>query len=325
MQPPESVAVVVAWDGPPRSPDATLARFASEAGPRGEVIVVDASRDGSAAAFAARFANVRHLRRPAGRLVPVLWRDGLLIADAPLVAFSTARMLPKPGWLASLADRLRETGAAGVGGPIEAGGRLTATDRAVALLRYSNYFPPLPDADRAEPPGENALYRRDRLFEIESSWLGGFWEAEVHRALRDRGYVLTMSDRAIATFEGGVGLIAMIGQRLAHARKYGEGRSAGLSLGGRLARVASAPLVPPLLCARIAARLRSRGMGLGPWLASAPSLMAMATAWAVGEAAGTLLGSLAVGPSARPKIRPTPVSHSIERTPDAVLRPTGKA
>ena len=49
---------------------------------------------------------------------------------------------PRPGWLASLAGAIRSTGAAGVGGPIEAGEGLTRTDRAVALLRYSNYFRP---------------------------------------------------------------------------------------------------------------------------------------------------------------------------------------
>jgi len=320
MKPHESVAVVVAWDGPGRSPDATLARFAAEAGPRGEVIVVDASRDGSAGGPAGRFANVRHLRRPPGRLVPLLWRDGLLAADAPLVAFSTARMLPRPGWLASLAGRLRAAGAAGVGGPIEAGARLTATDRAVALLRYSNYFPPSPEPDHAEPPGENALYRRDRLFEVESSWAEGFWEVEVHRALRDRGHSLAICGPAVAAFEGGAGLFALIGQRFAHGRRYGSGRSAGLGRAARLARVALAPMVPPLLCARIVARLRGRGMSLGPWLASAPSLLVLATAWAVGEAVGTWRGR--AGDSS-PMVPPHHHLRSIERTPEeAVTRRT---
>ena len=85
-------------------------------------------------------------RRPAR---PELWRDGLLATDADLVAFSTAQMIPRRGWLAALVDRLRSTtGAAGVGGPIEPGRASRATDRAVALLRYSGYFPPLTRSPR---------------------------------------------------------------------------------------------------------------------------------------------------------------------------------
>ena len=122
----------------------------------------------------------------------------------------------------------------------------------MALLRYSGYFPPLPDRPRgSSPPGDNALYRRDRLMEVESSWADGFWEVEVHRALRDRGEILAMAEDAVVTFEGGVGLSSMIRQRWAHARRYGAGRSKGLGTMARLARVAACPMVPPLLLGRI--------------------------------------------------------------------------
>ncbi len=281
------VAVVVAATDACRNLDRTLARFAAEAGPLGEVILVDASGSDAAEAIVGRLANVRRLCRPAGRLAPVLWRDGLRATDAPLVAFSTAQMLPDPGWLASLGAGLAAEGVAGVGGPIAPGDRLSATGRAVALLRYSNYFPPLPDLGRVDPPGDNALYRRDRLREVESAWADGFWEVDVHRALRDRGDRLAMAPGAVVAFQGGVPLATLARQRFEHARRYGAGRSRGLSRRARLVRVASAPMVPPLLGARIAAALRARGMGPLPWLPSLPSLAVLASAWAIGEAAGT--------------------------------------
>ncbi len=151
--------------------------------------------------------------------------------------------------------------AAGVGGPIEPGSKLSATDRAVALLRYSGYFPPLPDLTCVDPPGDNALYRREPLMAVRSSWLEGFWEVDVHQALRERGYALTMAGSAVLTYEGGIGLASMVRQRLAHARRYGAGRSKGLGTPARLARVAVSPLVPPLLCGRIVAALRARKNG----------------------------------------------------------------
>ncbi len=324
--PVETLAVVVALTDPatPRL-GASLARFADEAGPTGEVLLVDASGDPAADGLARRFANVRLIRKPAGRLAPELWRDGLLATGADLVAFSTAQMTPREGWMVALRDKLAGSDAACVGGPIEAGSGLSATDRAVALLRYSGYFPPLPDPDRVEPPGDNALYRRDRLMEVESAWVDGFWEVDVHRALRDRGHSLAMAGSAVVTFEGGVGLASMARQRLIHARRYGAGRSKGIGAMARLARVAACPLVPPLLCGRIAAALKARGMGLAPWLPAVPSLLVLASAWAIGEAAGTCSTSsplpLGEGPGVRGAASPSARKLGLDRRHSTGLDP----
>ncbi len=301
----EPVTVVVASTDPTPTLEASLARFADEAGPLGEVVLVDASGDGESEGLARRSANVRVLRRPKGLLAPELWRDGLLATEAPLVAFSTARMVPRRGWLAALEGRLRSTGAAGVGGPIEPGPELSPAGRAVALLRYAGYFPPLPDPSRVEPPGDNALYRRDRLMEVRSAWLDGFWEVEVHRALRDRGESLAMAGRAVVTFEGGVRLARTARQRWSHARRYGAGRSAGLGPVARLGRMAAAPMVPSVLLARILAALKARRMPLSPWLPALPALAALASVWAMGEAFGTWAGSGGAHSNVRRPLSPT--------------------
>jgi hypothetical protein len=302
----ESQAIVVALTDPATPTLAKgLARFADEAGPLGEVLLVDASGRSNCAEIAGQFSNVRVIPRPVGRLAPLLWRDGLLASDADLVAFTTAQMIPRPGWLEALKAALRETGAAGVGGPIEPGSRLSSTDRAVALVRYSGYFPPLPGSPPIGPPGDNALYRRERLMEVESAWVDGFWEVDVHHALRDRGDTFAMADSAVVCFEGGIGLRSMVRQRVRHARRYGAGRSQGLATTARLARVLASPLVPPLLCGRIVRALRARGMALRPWLGSLPSLLVLASSWAIGEAVGTWFGGSGLLELARP-IAPSP-------------------
>lgn len=294
--------VVVALTGPaPPHLEAGLARFAEEAGPLGEVVVVDASKGREGLAIAPKLSNVRAILRPAGELAPELWREGLLASGSEFVALTTAQMIPSRGWLEALLARLRQTGAAGVGGPIEPARNLGPTDRAVALLRYANYFP-MPAGvglARVAPPGDNALYRRSALMSVGASWLGGFWEVEVHEALRRGGDSLAMTPAGVVTFAGGAGLGAMVPQRFRHGRRYGLGRSAGLGAGARLARVAASPLVPPLLGARIARALRARGMSPAPWIASLPSLVVLASAWAVGEAAGTWTGERTRGTTTR--------------------------
>lgn len=282
------VVVVVAATDARGTVAACLDRLVAEVAGRGAAVVVDASRDGTADLVASRSPDLRVLRRSPGRLVPELWRDGLDATTAPLVAFTTAQMVPRPGWLAALLATLEATGAAAVGGPIAPSATLDAIGRATFLQRFARALPPL--AGPIEPPGDNALYRRDRLAGLEPLWADGFWEVPILRALRDRGEATAMAPGAVVEFVGGAGLGPTLAQRLRHARRFGAARSRGDGLARRLARTAAAPLVPPLLVARAVAALRRRRLPLAPWAAAAPGLALLASAWAAGELAGTWTG-----------------------------------
>jgi hypothetical protein len=269
----------------------SLDRWLSELGGHGAVLVVDASRDGTADLVADAFPDVRLLRRPPGRLAPELWRDGLEAADSPLIAFSTAQMVPAPGWRRAMLDRLAETGAAVVGGPIGPPASRTSAGLAIYVLRYVHYLPPLIDPERIEPPGDNAVYVRQRLEGLEPLWKEGFWEVEIHRALRARGDRTVLVDGAVVTLEGvGGSFLSLIGQRYAHARHYGASRARNLRPASRLARMAAAPLIPPVLLWRIVAALHARSQSLGPWLSALPCLTFLLAAWSLGEARGMGVG-----------------------------------
>jgi len=286
---PEVTVVIAAIDARATVRD-SLRRFLEEAGSSSEVILVDASRDGSAELAQLEFPRLRVLRRPPGTLTPELWREGLEASNAPLLAFSTAQMIPCRGWLSALRARMEATGAAAVGGPIEPARKLSALDRAVYLLRYVHYLRPLAKPDSTEPPGDNALYRRDRLQGLESTWESGFWEAEVHRALTARGERLVMAPEAMVEFQGGGTLLSILRQRRDHAWHYGAARGARMSLAERFARSAAAPLVPAVLVRRILSTLNGRGRRISPWLSAVPSLSLLLAAWTAGETAGTWLG-----------------------------------
>jgi hypothetical protein len=285
------VAVVVASIDARATIHVSLARFLEEVGNRGDVILVDASRDGTADEAERAFPGLRIIRRPAGQLAPELWRDGLLVTNTPLVAFSTAQMVPSAGWLDALPVCLDTTGAAVVGGPIEPSSSLSASDRALYLLRYVNYLRPLPAVDDVEPPGDNALYRREAMGGLEHLWERGFWEVEIHRALRSRGEPLMMAADASVEFRGGASLAESLRQRRSHARHYGASRAGRMRTVERLARSAAAPVVPAVLLGRIAEALVSRGHELTPWLPALPTLSLLLAAWSLGETTGTWLGT----------------------------------
>lgn len=283
------VAVILASTGCGDVCEASVAGFLREVGERGEVVVVEGATEVGEAAGTSTYLthpNLRILRSPDSRLVPELWRDGLRAVDADLVAFSTTQMVPRAGWLDGLSGRLDGTSALGVGGAIEAGDRLGPVDRAVYLQRFLAYGPdvPLP----ARPSGENAAYRRDRLMEVEDAWAEGFWEAEVHRRLEERGGTWEVAPGAVVEYAGSTRLLAMARQRVAHARRFGAVRASGRT--DRWARGLATPLVPAVLLVRAGRGLMRRGMAFRPWLGAIPSFLLIAGAWAVGETLGAWSG-----------------------------------
>ncbi len=290
-EPREPLAIIVAMTDPATGDfEAKLARFAEEAGPLGEVFVYDSSGGLNLEWLAKDYPNVRVIYRPDGQLAPQLWRDGLIKSQAPLVAFTTSHMMLSSGWRIALIDRLVDQNASGVGGPIQPALKLSRIDRAVALLRYSRYFPPRDGRKSIEPPGDNALYRRDRLQVVQPSWADGFWEVEVHKALLAQGDSLTMADSATVTFDGGSRWRSILSQRIQHAKRYGASRSQSLNGFVRLMKIVASPLVPPLLTFRSYWNLWVSRRSLLPWFTAGPGLMILASAWAFGEAIGTWQG-----------------------------------
>ena len=283
----KSITIVLASIDSTKTIEASVQGFLNELDGRGQVIVADASRDGSTRNLPESVIVTSH---EGGTLAPKLWREGLIRSDSDLVAFSTGQMVPRPGWLNGLLARMESSGAAGVGGPIAAGRGLASIDKALYLLRYANYLPPVPESSSFDPPGDNAIYRRQDLDAVASSWADGFWEVEVHAALRSMGRSVTMASGAAVEFTGGCRFGSALGHRWKHARRYGAGRSAGSGLMTRLARVIVSPVVPALLLARIIRNLRSRGEPIGRWLPALPHLGVLLATWSIGEGWGTIAG-----------------------------------
>jgi hypothetical protein len=285
-----SVAIVLASIDARATIAASVRGFLDDLGDRGRLIVADGSRDGSAELARAVSSRVEVVTLPPGSLAPVLWREGMLASDAEIVAFSTAQMMPHPGHLDALLAPMTNDVASAVGGPIAAGRDLSAVDRAMYLLRYANYLPPVPESATFDPPGDNAAYLRRDLDLVADSWRSGFWEIDVHRRLRALGRPIATAHQAVVEFVGGCSLGGAMSHRLAHARRFGSGRAEGRGLAARLARSAAAPVVPPLLLSRILRNLHARGEPIGPWLPALPFLGVLLSAWSLGEAAGAILG-----------------------------------
>lgn len=248
----------------------------------GEVLLVCPRGLRIATDLTARYPSVRLIRADDGSLVPQLWSTGLRVARGAVVAFTLEQCVVEPGWGRALLEALA-TDVVGAGGVLALDSRTTPVDWAVYLLRYSRFMPPAIPGRVDEIPGDNAAYRREALDRHAASFDGGFWEVDFHRRVhRDGGFLVT-ADGATATLMGGFSLMEMLRQRYLHGQHSGAMRTAhgGIPI---WRSVLAAPLVPFVLTARIMNRVLHRRTYLLRAILSLPVIIALAGAWALGEA-----------------------------------------
>ncbi|MFN8404627.1 MAG: glycosyltransferase [Anaerolineales bacterium] len=164
-----------------------------------EIVVVDASTDGSAE-IARQFKQVKVIQEDAARLVPQLWKKGVELTTGQSVAFTTANFIPAENWIAQLLALLQSDYAA-IGGIFEKLAPDKLSQWAIYFLRYSAYQPSFPSGSASQLAADNAVYRR-WVFEKYADLLAdGFWEHEVNRRLKARWTFAVAGVRA-QSFDG---------------------------------------------------------------------------------------------------------------------------
>jgi len=248
-----------------------------------EILVVDASSDGSAQLVRDTFPTVSVSSLPPGTLVPALWGAGLREARGRVVAFTIAECLVDRGWARALLDGIA-SGAAGVGGRLDIRPGTTATGRATFYLRYSAWLG-VADGPATEIAGDNAAYDHEALRMAGEGTGNAFWEVEAHRRFRELGRTLAVIPGATAWFADHTTLGVMAARRFAHGRHSGAFRVRS-GIRTRWQMLLGAPLVPFVLFARVARRIARVPGHVTSFASSLGAFFVLAFAWAAGEAIG---------------------------------------
>lgn len=256
-----------------------------------ELIVVDNSVDGSAEIVRAGHTGIRLLELPPAALVNELWSAGIRACRGPIVALTTAHCIPAEDWIARVVQA-HESPVAGVGGAIDLDPASGPADWAVFFCRYSRFMPPLAEGRVLDIPADNAAYKREPLFRHEEQWRDGFWEPQLHEALRKEGQELMLCPAMVVRHRHSFGPADFLRGRVAHGRQFGAWRASGLTPAMRLVYFAAAPLIPLVLLQRTVRRVFGKRRHIGKLLASLPLLVLFFGAWACGEAQAYARGAL---------------------------------
>lgn len=230
--------------------------------------------------------DIHHVRGDAGCGPARLRALGAAAARGSVIAFTEDHCLPAGDWcLTILAAHERES--AVIGGAIEKVPDDTGLNWAGYLLTYARYMPPLAPGAAPYLSDCNVSYRRTHLDLVQDTWLTDFHETSVNWALKARGIALILEPAMLVRQQRTLAWRSAMREQLEHGSIFARTRTAGMPLPRRIALIALSPALPAVMVARTIRRARASG-GSVPLVRSLPGLVALATAWAVGELRGYL-------------------------------------
>jgi hypothetical protein len=213
----------------------------------------------------------------------VLRAAGLAAAEAPLVAVLSEDYTVDAAWLA----RALTAGDADVlAGVTEPPGGGSLAERAAWLWEYAHATSalragPLEEAEAAQVPAGNVVYRRERLdVEVLRSSAN---ELEYHRRLHRLGVTFRRDPGLVAVYHPPA-FRQFLHDRSRWSAAWARNRARALPPVGRWAAAATRVLLPPLLLARFGLRIARLPRRWLTCVAALPLFAAFACAQAYGEA-----------------------------------------
>jgi len=234
-------------------------------------------------------SNVNISYCPAGSLIPMLWKEGILVANADKVALTTAHCIPESDWV-NTALGIDMSAIPAVGGVITNDSAASARSWAIHLLRYISFSPPLAKSTVTDIAADNALYRRADVMQNPDLLEDGFWEPSFHKRFQQAGLSLVLDPTLRVTHKNCYTTRQFFQQRLAHGKAFGMERCEDLSDGKRRLLIFLSPLLPFIFLSKICLRVLKKRKYPGKLLKSFPWLVLFLTAWGIGEAKGYLAG-----------------------------------
>jgi hypothetical protein len=287
-----ALSVVIGSINPGRTILECLDALAADPDPDREIIVVDASRDGTPAAVRARYPEVRVIEAPASANLPRLRGIGMAEARAPLIGILDPSCRVASGWTAATVRAHRERPEPAIGGPVELppAARRSLGAWSTYLFEYWEFVPPMAEGPAPVLSGNNVTYKRAALANAETLRAVGFWKAFVHVEFARVGQAVWMAPELTVVLRKRIPVTGFLLSRFHHGRSYAAMRVERDGVGTRVARAAGTPLLPLVFFGRQVRGLVRKPIPFAWLLATAPLMLAYHVSWALGELWGYLGG-----------------------------------
>jgi hypothetical protein len=210
---------------------------------------------------------------------------GLKRATGRLLALLEDRAPPRKDWARTMIRLHDELPHGTIGGAVES----VATDRlnwAFYVCDFSRYTLPFQAEPRTWISDVHVCYKRRIIEETRDIWRERFNEASVHWTLLERGETLYLSPELVVDYRTPYTKFgSLLGERFHWGRLFGYARARHVGAAKRLVYTVTGPIIPFWLLVRHGATMAGKGQG-GRFLAAAPIIFMLLSAWTSGEVWG---------------------------------------
>lgn len=271
--------------------------------PEMEVIVPFDSTIPAVARLADRFPGVRFLNmgtvvteRPAAsaagqhELFDRRRSVGLAAARGAIIAILEDRGIPRRDWAQAAVAAHSALPNPVVGGAVE-NGVDHPTNWAVYFCDFGRYQLPLQRGPATYATDVNITYKRAALERTREIWADRYHETTVHWALqRDGDELFLAPEMIVEQVRRELGVGRLLRERYHWGRLFAYTRAREANFPARMARAALAPLLPPVLFARLLRGRLDRRAHLGRFVLSSPLVLLLLCVWSLGEFVGYVSG-----------------------------------
>lgn len=254
-----------------------------------ELVVADASSDGTADLIRSRYPEVKllHHDRPVG--LPELMREALQHARGRIVALIDPGCVFPADWLAKLL-RAHESEYCVIGGAVENGQPDGLRSWACYMVDYGAFMLPARRRVTSLLPGIHISYKRPVVDLALTSMKDGFWKVVLHAELIRRGIPFLFEPELVAHYSRPDTFHGFLHRYYRRGWYFAAMRCQRMSRLSRFLRVVLFPALPVILFSQRMRAQIGRKAHRAEWLLTLPLQAILLTGWAAGELTGFLLG-----------------------------------
>jgi glycosyltransferase involved in cell wall biosynthesis len=258
---------------------------------RAEIIVVEASQDGTARVICAEYPGVTVIPVPERRSIPALRVIGIRKATGDIIVTTKDHCVFDLSWYDRIIEAHGTMSHAAIGGAVENGSRDRLVDWAAYICEYGKFMLPFEAGPEVDLPGPNVSYRRDLLERNCGDLLDRqAWENVLHERMAEHKLSLWLTPALVVYHTKVFGFWEFLAQRYYFGRSFAAMRVATAPVRTRLFYSTIALLLPPLFLWRYARYFMGKHRFVWEFLQASPLLVIFACAWSVGEFLGYTLG-----------------------------------
>lgn len=261
-------------------------------GDSAEIIVVVSSTDGTDAVIRERFPNVRLLHFNEPLSVPQLRGKGIAMARGEIIAILDPYSIANDRWISEVLRTHDERPNLAIGGVVD----LYDAEKqdflawAIYINEYGMFMSPVLTGVAAILPGSNISYKREALFDGNSSPPQDFWKTFANWDIESAGSGLWLTNRVVVSLLKPVPFGDFLRTRFLHGRCFAGMRVYNAPTRERLIRALTAPLLPGVFLWRWGRNYWAKGRYRSKFLLTLPLQLLLFGNWAIGEFFGYCFG-----------------------------------